>query len=80
MSPAARTPALGSRSVELPEDEEPRTCLRISAWLWLMGCRTSESARIRGLYTFEWKDGIFSVSRSGRSGLAGPKVTTVGST
>lgn len=36
----------------LPEGEDPRSCLRVSAWLWLMGCRTRELALIRGLYTF----------------------------
>ena len=45
----------------LPEGEAPRSCLRVSAWLWLMGCVTSESALILGLYTFEWKDRGLSV-------------------
>lgn len=42
-------------SAVLPEDE-PRICLRDSAWLWLMGCLTSELARMRGLYTCVWKE------------------------
>lgn len=36
----------------LPEGEDRRSCFRISAWLWLMGCRTRELALIRGLYTY----------------------------
>lgn len=36
---------------QLPDVVELRTRLRASAWLWLMGCRTRELARMRGLYT-----------------------------
>lgn len=48
-------------TVVLPEDDEPRICLRVSAWLWLMGCVTSEFALILGLYTFKWKDSTFTI-------------------
>lgn len=46
---------MGSGRATVPELEALRICLRMSAWLWLTGCRTSESARIRGLYTL-WRD------------------------
>lgn len=63
-------------AVVLPGEDEPTICLRISAWLWLMGCMTSEFALILGLYTCERKDSIFLVShRSRLRRLAGPEGT-----
>lgn len=51
----------GFMPVVLPEEDELRICLRVSAWLWLMGCLTSELALMRGLYTFKGKDSTFSI-------------------
>lgn len=48
-------------TVVLPEDDEPRICLRMSAWLWLMGCVTSEFALILGLYTCKRKDSTLTI-------------------
>lgn len=44
------------RRKSFPEEDEPRICLRVSAWLWLTGCMTSELALILGLYTFKRKE------------------------
>ena len=64
-------------SAVLPEEDEPRICLRISAWLWLMGCMTSEFALILGLYTFKRKTASLASAHSRFSRLAGPEVTAV---
>ena len=64
----------------LPEGEAPRSCLRVSAWLWLMGCVTSESALILGLYTFERKDSGLSIGSLKTPQAGHPEVTAVCST
>lgn len=54
--PAGRAAQQSLCALQLPEEDEPRICLRVSAWLWLTGCMTSELALILGLYTFKRKE------------------------